>query len=173
MKINKKTRISTLIKENEKTIEAIGSINKNFLKLKSPILRKVLAPRVNIADAAKVGGVTLEVLVTKLENIGFEFENELKKTLQESTKKIVKKSTSPSMNNINIILLDVRPILDSGKDPFGIIMKAIKKLKDNETLQIINSFAPTPLIRKLQEKGYDSWSEHPKEGVVYTFFKKQ
>lgn len=172
MKINKDTRISTLIKENKETIEVIGSINKNFLKLKNPILRKVLAPRVTIADAAKVGGVTLEVLVTKLEGVGFEFESDLVTISKKTTQKGSTNLTSQFKKIKNMTTLDVRPSLDQGVDPFKIIMQAVKELKDGETLQIINSFEPIPLIRKLQSKGYDSWTERSEEGVVHTFFKK-
>ena len=71
----------------------------------------------------------------------------------------------------NIVSLDVRPTLASGEDPFNIIMNAVKILKDEETLQIINSFEPIPLIKKLQAKGYASWTERPVEGEVHTFFK--
>ncbi len=172
MKINRNTRISTLIKENKETINVIGSINKNFLKLKNPILRKVLAPRVTIADAAKVGGVALEILVTKLEDIGFEFESDLKNSLSKSTQKISQELASQLKKSKNMVTLDVRPTIESGVDPFKIIMEAVKKLNDNETLQIINSFEPIPLIRKLQSKGYDSWTERPEQGAVHTFFKK-
>jgi len=171
MKINRNTRISTLIKENKETIEIIGSINKNFLKLKNPILRRVLAPRVTIVDAAKVGGVTLEILVEKLEKIGFEFENNLATTQNKTIQKKTTTLTSQIGNIENLVTLDVRPTLDSGVDPFKIIMQAIKELKANETLQITNTFEPIPLIRKLESKGYDSWTERPEEGLVYTFFK--
>jgi len=172
MIINKNTRISTLIKENRETIDVIGSIDKNFLKLKNPILRKVLAPRVTIVDAAKVGGIEIEVLVNKLEGIGFEFESDLTNIPNKTTQKISSNVAAQLKNVENMKTLDVRPTLDSGTDPFKIIMQTIKALKDNETLQIINSFEPIPLIRKLKSKGYNSWTEHAKEGVVHTFFKK-
>ncbi len=70
-----------------------------------------------------------------------------------------------------MVTLDVRPTIESGVDPFKIIMQEVKNLKENETLQIINSFEPIPLIRKLQSKGFDSWTERPDEGAVHTFFK--
>jgi len=169
MEFNTNTRISTLIKENEATIEAIASINKHFLKLKNPILRKVLAPRVTVADAARVGGVKVGFMIEKLEKIGFEFV-----AIQKS-KKDNKNSNVKNMSNSkeikNLVSLDVRPTLDSGEDPFKIIMDAVKVLKDEETLQIINTFEPIPLIRKLESKGYESWTERPTEGVVHTFFK--
>lgn len=71
----------------------------------------------------------------------------------------------------NLVSLDVRPILESGIDPFKVIMEAIQELKKEETLKIINTFEPIPLINKLEKKGYKSWTERPEEGVVHTFFK--
>lgn len=170
MNFNKNTRISTLIKENKDTIDVIASINKNFLKLKNPILRRVLAPRVSVSDAAKVGGVKIEVLIKKLEEIGFEFEGVKTQKVGLQEKKIDKMSEPKEIKNL--VQLDVRPSLDSGVDPFDIIMKAVKVLKEGETLQIINTFEPIPLIRKLESKGYESWTERPEEGIVHTFFKK-
>ena len=78
---------------------------------------------------------------------------------------------STKKNIKNLVSLDVRPTLESGEDPFNIIMKEVKMLKEEETLQIINSFEPIPLIKKLESKGYDSWTERPNEGEVHTFFR--
>ncbi len=169
MKFNINTRISTLINENEETIQAIASINKHFFKLKHPVLRKVLAPRVTVADAAKVGGVKVGVMIKKLEEIGFEFEGDM--SLKSSVDNLKIENMSVTKNIKNLVSLDVRPSIESGEDPFNIIMKAVKMLKEEETLQIINSFEPIPLIRKLQSKGYESWTERPKEGEVHTFFR--
>ena len=71
----------------------------------------------------------------------------------------------------NLVSLDVRPIIEGGNDPFKEIMVAVKKLKREETLKIINSFEPIPLIHKLQKQGYKTWTERPEVGVVHTFFK--
>jgi uncharacterized protein (DUF2249 family) len=172
MKINKNTRISTLINENKDTIDVIASINKNFKKLKNPILRKVLAPRVSIADAAKVGGVSIEHLLEKLRAIGFEFEGDPDQIKDHEEKhSVVHQPEKKNLNRDKLVILDVRPTLDSGKDPFDIIMKTVKVLKDGETLKIINTFEPIPLIRKLQAKGYESWTERPDDGTVVTYFR--
>lgn len=71
------------------------------------------------------------------------------------------------------VTLDVRPTIQSGSDPFSEIMEAVQKLDLDDTLQIINIFEPIPLINKLKNEGFDSWTERPEEGVVHTFFKKQ
>ncbi len=76
-------------------------------------------------------------------------------------------------NKEKIVILDVRPVIQSGNDPFNEIMEAEAKLLEGEILQIINIFEPIPLINKMKTKGYKSWTERPEEGVVHTFFKKE
>ena len=71
------------------------------------------------------------------------------------------------------VTLDVRKTIQSGVDPFSEIMAEVQKLGNDETLQIINIFEPIPLINKLKNEGFDSWTERPEEGIVHTFFKKQ
>tara|TARA_R110001583_G_scaffold34847_6_gene116649 strand:- start:19995 stop:20522 length:528 start_codon:yes stop_codon:yes gene_type:complete len=76
------------------------------------------------------------------------------------------------MNNDNLISLDVRPIIAKGNDPFKEIMETVNKLSNQQTLEIINSFEPIPLINKLKRKGYRTWTEKSDAGIVHTYFKK-
>jgi len=108
-------------------------------------------------------------MIKKLEEIGFKFGTLQKQKTEAKNLNIIYMSNSRKIKNL--VSLDVRPTLDSGEDPFKIIMKAIKVLKEEEILQIINTFEPIPLIRKLESKGYESWTERPSEVVVHTFFK--
>ncbi|MFK5957961.1 MAG: DUF2249 domain-containing protein [Lutibacter sp.] len=170
MVVNRNTRISILITENENVIEAITSLNKHFKKLKNPILRKVLAPRVSVADAAKVGGVSINILLNKIAEVGFEIEL----TKEENYINDFKNNLNNiSMNKENLISLDVRPIIESGSDPFKEIMIAVKKLTNNQTLEIINSFEPIPLINKLKSKGFKTWTDKSNDGTIHSFFRKE
>jgi len=72
----------------------------------------------------------------------------------------------------NIVDLDVRPILESGVDPFEKIMETLKTLDENQTLKIINTFEPVPLLNILKTKGYEYKTERPEAGVVHTFLTK-
>ncbi len=172
MEISASTKISTLIKENEGVIEVIASINKHFKKLQNPFLRKMLAPRVSIADAARVGGVPVCVMIDKLRDFGFEVEDaclceedsEFKESMNTKNKRIMRKE--------NIIDLDVRPILAGGVDPFEAIMAKLKTINDSDTLRIINTFEPIPLLNILKKKGYDYQTERPEAGVVHTYLEK-
>ncbi len=170
MLVDRETKIAELIAKDIKVIDVIASINKHFKKLKNPILRKVLASRVSVADAAKVGGVPTHVFFEKLKKAGFKIEEEAILDVLEETK--VKKF-KPIKMTTKIIRLDVRPIIEGGNDPFKEIMVAIKNLKLDETLEVINSFEPIPLINKLKKQGFNTWTERSKTGVVHTFFKKE
>ena len=167
MKITAKTKISQIIKYDKNVIDVIASINRHFRKLKNPILSKILASRVNVADAAKIGGVSTEEFLKKLQENGYEveFNQEEKQVSQEKT-------TNTVMEKKNIVTLDVRPVLSGGVDPFDEIMKTLKGMKEEDTLLIINTFEPVPLLNILQKRGYIYHTERPEPGVVHCYLQK-
>lgn len=166
MRINTNTKISELITVDKRAIDVIAEINGHFKKLKNPILRKLFAGRVTIADAAKIGGVEPEVILGRLEAIGFEIDQSY----------VIREETGENQNQIaldnKVLELDVRSTLANGVDPFDEIMQAISTLGSGETLKIINSFEPIPLIRVLREKGFDSSFERIPPDLVITYFTK-
>ncbi len=174
MRVGEKTRISKIIKENEAAIDVIASINKNFKKLKNPVLRKLLAPRITVADAAKVGGVTVLEFLEKLEKAGFEIEKPRKEEQpHKETEKINQVSKRISkMDKEKLTTLDVRPILAGGTDPFQAIMTSLKEIPSDGTLLVINSFEPIPLLNKLKTQGYAYTVERPKDGSVHSYIYK-
>jgi len=76
------------------------------------------------------------------------------------------------MERTNIVEFDVRPILEGGVDPFEAIMGKLKEMRDDQTLLIINTFEPVPLLNILKTKGYEYEVERPEDGVVHTYLKK-
>ncbi len=51
-------------------------------------------------------------------------------------------------------------------------MKTIKGMKEEETLLIINTFEPVPLLNILQKRGYIYQTERPEPGVVHCYLQK-
>mgnify|MGYP002640430767 CR=1 FL=1 len=88
----------------------------------------------------------------------------------ESNKK--NKTNNIEMRKETIIELDVRPILAKGIDPFKSIMAELEKMADGNTLMIINTFEPIPLLKILKTKGYSYETERPENGVVHTYLEK-
>lgn len=74
MKISSRTKISTILKQHPAAVEAIASISPHFGKLRNPVLRKLLAPRVTVADAARIGRCSPEDFAMVLAPLGFEWQ---------------------------------------------------------------------------------------------------
>lgn len=68
--------------------------------------------------------------------------------------------------------LDVRPVIATGKDPFGIIMERVKTLEAGQVLKIINTFEPVPLIRILEKQGFTVYVDTLNNKLIETYFFK-
>jgi uncharacterized protein (DUF2249 family) len=167
MKITQHTKISKILKEKPEAIDIIAGINPNFKKLQNPILRRSLATRVSVKDAAKIGKIPVNEFLKALQQSGFEV------VFTDETKQLENKQDlmPPDFSNREIITLDVRPIINEGKDPFGYINKVAKQIKPEQILLIINDFEPIPLIEYLIGKNFIHWMKQDKEGNYLTYFK--
>ncbi|MBK0402390.1 DUF2249 domain-containing protein [Adhaeribacter sp. BT258] len=173
MKISPQTKISALIKENPKAIDAIASINSHFEKLRNPILRKILASRVTIADAARIGNATVATFFEKLEPLGFQSENDNVLAAKSPASVQSQTKAKPSDMPTDFVELDVREAIETGNDPFNLIMEAVKDLQPSQALKLINTFEPTPLITILNKRGYRHFVEEISANLVYTYFYKK
>jgi uncharacterized protein (DUF2249 family) len=170
MIITPSTRISVILKENPAAIEAIASISVHFNKLRNPLLRKILAPRVSIAEAAKMGKCTVADFFEKLKPLGFEAGAEEKaKGLAGPDAEVVnqhsfKEAGRPEKADL---VLNVMPIINQGGDPLGLISEKVNTLKPGETLQLLTDFVPYPLIRLMESRGCQVFVE---EGETISTF---
>lgn len=165
MTITSQTKISALIKANPAVIDAIASINAHFKKLHNPILRKILASRVTIAEAAKIGKVDISLFFERLKPLGF--------TCDDSKQQHAEKPTSVAIEPpVFEVQLDVRSDIDSGEDPFLKILDNLSKIEVGTTMLLVNSFEPVPLIRILEDKKFEISVFHVSDDEVHTYIKK-
>lgn len=170
MKINDQTKISEIIEAEKTAIDAIAEVSKPLKRLKIPVLRKVMASRVTIAEAAKMGGTTVGHIVEALEPLGFEYEILDSKTQQAE----VKPQWLTDANEKAIRWFDVRSIIESGTDPLKEILSAFKEIKPGDILCIVNNFIPTPLIHLLKkEKAEASFVDTISDNEYHTYFLKK
>lgn len=171
MKITADTRISELIRANKDSIEAIASLARPFARLRNPILRKLMAPRVSIAEAAKIGGCSVGDFFIALGPLGFEADS-VKDQNGGHLPAEVKPDWLERTPDSDIRYFDVRGILSEGRDPLKQIMSEFKSISPGQILCIINNFIPTPLIRLLEKEQARCFTEEKKPGEYYTWFKK-
>jgi hypothetical protein len=69
--------------------------------------------------------------------------------------------------------LDVRPILRSGGEPFGIIMQTIKDTASDGAMRLRATFEPLPLFRVLGSQGWSHWVEFGKDDEWIIWFYRE
>lgn len=67
--------------------------------------------------------------------------------------------------------LDARPLLASGVHPLEQVMQETSSFEVGELYELITPFLPFPMIQKMQDAGFDSYSEQ-KGNVFFTYFRK-
>lgn len=170
MQIDRHTKISAIIKANGASIDAIAALAKPLEKLKNPILRKLMSSRVTVAEAATLGGVSIEDFKQALEPLGFIF-------IMDTESQDAQSTTEPplwysALTDTVTDMFDVRPIIENGNDPLKLILQRYDRLPSGHALCIINSFVPTPLFYILEKKGAKYHVDTKSKNLHYTWFLK-
>ncbi len=167
--ITKEMKVSEVLKNYPDTLEVFVEASPHFRKLENKILRRALASRVTIQQAAQIAGIDLNEFLFKLNkkiNLTI-YESKInEQTLEKSMQ--LKPEIIQNSPEDKIVTLDVRPIIDSGRDPFTNIMEKVKNLKDDEIFLLINSFEPVPLYTVLGNKGFKHYTE--KEDDIFKVY---
>ncbi len=168
------TKLRDAFSEHPKLKDTLIEMSPKFEKLKNPLVFKVVERWVTFGDIARVGNLSVcEVLHRVNSAIGM--EKELFKRAPECVKEIEtdegREGERPDwLENIKErLLIDVR-----GRDGFFLneILFALKTLRLDQILLVINSFYPAPLIKMLREAGYEFFYENPHTEEHRLYIKK-
>lgn len=72
-----------------------------------------------------------------------------------------------------VVILDARPILADGGEPFGAIMEAAQKVEPGGELHVWAPFEPVPLQGVLGEQGFNYSSREDSPGNWLTVFSRE
>ncbi|HWK99247.1 MAG TPA: DUF2249 domain-containing protein [Parapedobacter sp.] len=172
MVINEHTRVSAVINANVDSIAAIAALAKPLRKLNNPILRRIMAPRVTLAEAAAIGGCSFADIRAALEPLGFHFTTEGSAGVPDAPAPAQRPEWLASAGDKEKDLFDVRDIIESGDDPLKAIVQRYRALPPGNLLCIINSFIPYPLLSLLEKKGAKSYVETVSANEHHTWFFK-
>lgn len=167
--ITPKTKVYDLLEAYPELEKILIESAPEFKKLKNPVLRKTIARITNISQAATIGGLNVEELVNRLRdevgqgNIG---------QLDDTGSKYV--TACPEWFGIESIVntIDIRDMLGRGEQPVHEVLAAIRRLNENEILEIIAPFIPAPLIDKTLSLEYKHWLKKETEGEYRVYFLK-
>ena len=167
--ITPKTKIYDLLEAFPELEDTLIAAAPEFKKLKNPVLRKTIARITNIGQAATVGGLNVEELVNRLrEQAGQGSISQL----DETGSKYV--TTCPEWYKKEAVVntVDIGEMLNRGEQPVHEVLSAIKKLNENEILEIIAPFVPAPLLDKTLSLGYKHWLDKKSEQDYRVYFMK-
>jgi len=163
--ITPETKVFDLLKEYPQLEDVLIEITPVFRKLKNPVLRKTIARVTNLRQAAAVGNVLLEQIINRL-------RKEVGQDKMENIKEEKKYNDSPAWFDSSKVAesLDARPIINSGGHPLDTVIKAVKGMHKGNIFELITPFLPMPLIDKVEQMGFESWSTQTSSDVFKTYF---
>src|SRR5690606_29121372 len=135
MHITSQTKIAQIIKANKESIDALAAVAAPLAKLRNPVLRKIMASRVTLAEAAKMAGCSIEILVAALEPLGYTFQGLTESPASDSS--LANPDWLQQAEPGIIHHFDVRPIIATGGDPLKEIMAKFTQLQETHILCII------------------------------------
>ena len=154
--------VARLCEEHPELIEVLAGYHPHFRRLGNTLLRRVMGPRVNIDQAARMAGVDPEELLAVLRRA----VGEAAPTPGDGGPSAV---AGPAMEErpmaltglpaSRLIQVDVREDIRNGLEPFARIMAAVKALGPDHVLVLRTPFEPIPLYDVLGKRGLAHWTE--------------
>jgi hypothetical protein len=170
--ITPQTKVGELLNAYPALESVLVEVAPAFEKLRNPILRRTVARVTSLAQAARVGGVSVIELVQRLRReVGQpEFD-----TGEPQTESGCASDAAPVWFDETKITkrLDARPMIDAGEQPIGRVLREIDSLGADEIYELTTPFEPAPLIDKARSKGFVVWSRAVTRNDHRTYFRRE
>lgn len=156
--------VASLLDDHPQLLDVLAEYHPHFKQLRNKLLRKVMAPRVTLAQAARIAGVPVEEMLGALRG-----------AVGEAAAPAPHAAASPShgaeagdaprppalaaVPEAQQVHLDVREDIGRGQEPFARIMAAVKGLRDGDAFVLRAPFEPIPLYDVLGKRGLARWTE--------------
>ncbi|HSJ31277.1 MAG TPA: DUF2249 domain-containing protein [Longimicrobiales bacterium] len=162
MVIARTDRVSTVIGRDESLIDVFVSLSPAFERLRSPGMRKVMARLVTVEQAARMAGIDADELVSRLNGHDAAADAAAQATEAGNVMSMDTGSRPAALAAIDderIVVLDVRDELRAGREPFSLIMGALRSVPEGGALVIRAIFEPVPLYAVMKRQGLEHWTE--------------
>jgi uncharacterized protein (DUF2249 family) len=166
------TIVADAIKADPRVVDRLIALSPKFRRLRNPVLRRTMARLATIADAARIAGLPVERVLSAANG-----------TAPPCTDNAVSAPATPAapaveaepdwlrvVDEANAARIDVRPMLEAGRDPLRDIMGAARRVADGGTLIVDAPFDPAPLRRVLAKKGFVSFAREIAAGHFRVYF---
>lgn len=183
MKITRDSKIKEVLAfDEEKMIRTLMWIAPEFKRLQYPKLRRAMAGRVSVSQAARIARVPLTEMLYALNLAVGENETEISEELSLFTQKDLQYDdanlpTKPieiatvKETHENVVFVDLTRQADENRDPMPAIAKGLASLKQPGGILLLrHPFDPIPLRDMFARRGFASWAEERKLGDWFIYF---
>ena len=148
-------KISDVLRHYPSLLDELAGLDPAFKQLRNPLVRRVQARLVTVAQAAEIAGLEPAALVRALNAAaGVTTPVDVPPAAEEEP------AIEPSWLGQKPIAieLDVRPLLQRGEEPFAAIMQAATRVPDGQILRLRAPFNPLPLYDVLARRGFTGYA---------------
>jgi hypothetical protein len=168
--ITSETKVARLLDSYPELEPALMEMAPEFKKLKNPVLRKTIARVTSLRQAATVAGLSAHDLVNRLRVMAgmppMELPDNLEAELMgELPPWLVGKPVAATY--------DASEEIRSGKMPLSNILQQLESLSSQEVLLLITPLLPAPLLEKVREKDYRTWTEKMGTQIYHSYILKK
>lgn len=139
-----------------------------FKKLQNPILRKTVARVTTIRQAAAIGKLPVDTVVNKLRGLTGQGKLE---NIQENQGLRTEKPDWFSEIKIRMTF-DATEMIAGGGHPLTKVMQDLREWSAGGIYELKTPFLPAPLIDKVKDKGFQTWSTETAPGNFVNYFYK-
>ena len=145
------TNIADALRERPALRQLLPAFHPAFAKLNHPVLGRIMPRLVDVRGAARVAGVDAEALLAVMNLPGAPPPGTVLPPAERTSE-----PTPSWLHGGAPRLLDVRPQLARGDEPFALIMEALRTLSPGQALTVEAPFEPAPLRALLGGRGWES-----------------
>lgn len=167
--ITPKTKVSEMLDHYPQLEDLLIELAPQFKNLKNPILRKTIARVTTLSQAAIIGGVQVEDLVSQLRT---EIGQNITTTIEMETSTYTTEKPDWFDESKIAETIDTRRMLNAGEHPIHEVLSAIKNLSDQTILKVVVPFIPAPMIDKSISLNHKHWLVEQSDHQYFLYFKK-
>ncbi len=172
--MNGKTRLSEALAASPEILEYVISLNPHdFNRLRNPLLRKVMPPRINLRRVAVMTGIPEQDFVDKINQLAGLPQESAHDGAGEVDELPASFSEPPEWltgaDEEKIRWVDVLSIDDQSGDPMPPINVAINTSKPGDIIGIKHRWEPQPFYDIWHTRGFEFWAhqEGPEEWHIF------
>jgi len=154
--------VARLLDEHPELLDVLVRFHPHFQQLRNRLLRRLMAPRVSLVQAARLAGAPPEEMLAVLRAAvgeGAGVDSALTSAPAPPDPAPARPAVLDGVPESRRVLVDVRDDIRRGGEPFARIMAAVKALAVDEVLVLRAPFEPIPLYDVLGKRGFEHWTE--------------